>query len=383
MASPSLPTRGEISSYRYRGPDSTWWPPDLRGYGLSVRKPVTFDDPLVPYSMLSRVGDVLGLVRALGYEKVAAVVGHDWGGPTAQWCARLRPDVFESVVSMSTPFLEAPALPLNTADKPRAHTVDVDMEKELAALPRPRKHYAWYHATRAANPDMWHAPQGVHDLLRAQFFFKSAAWEGNTPFPLEGWTAQELAKLPAYYVMDLNKTIAATMAEHRPSPAQIAACQWLTEADLQVYSQEFTRTGFQGGLNYYRVEFDPALDAELNAFAGRTIDVPAIYIAGSSEWAPYQTPGAFESMHTACSHLVGIHFVKGAGHSLAEEQPDAVTRILIEFLTTRAPGRRRSIGSEDAGDTPSAPRIALQVSTEHLANGDRQRLHLLGGPVLA
>lgn len=68
--------------------------PDARGYGRSTSKPVTFDDPLLPYSILNRVSDVLGLVRALGYERVAAVVGHDWGGPTAQWCARLRADVF-------------------------------------------------------------------------------------------------------------------------------------------------------------------------------------------------------------------------------------------------------------------------------------------------
>ena len=67
---------------------------------------MTFDDDLLPYSMLNRVGDVSGLVRALGYRQVASVVGHDWGGPTAQWCARLRPDVFLSVVSVSTPFLE-------------------------------------------------------------------------------------------------------------------------------------------------------------------------------------------------------------------------------------------------------------------------------------
>ena len=74
--------------------------PDVRGSGRSAQKPVTFDDPILPYSMPNRVGDILGLVRALGHEKVAAIVGHDWGGPTAQWCARLRPDVFESVVSV-------------------------------------------------------------------------------------------------------------------------------------------------------------------------------------------------------------------------------------------------------------------------------------------
>jgi len=307
--------------------------PDLRGYGRSAQKPVTFDDALLPYSMLNRVGDILGLVRALGHEKVAAIVGHDWGGPTAQWCARLRPDVFESVVSISTPFLGAPALPLDTAENHPIPASEVDMEKELAALPRPRKHYAWYSATRDANEDMWHAPQGVHDLLRELYYFKSANWKGNRPFPLKEWTALELAKMPTYYIMDLNKGIAATMAEHQPSPAEIAACKWMTEADLQVYSHEFTRTGFQGGLNYYRVEFDPGQDGELNAFAGKTVDVPACYIGGSSEWAVYQSPGSFERMHTVCTRLKGIHFVNGAGHSIAEEQPEAVNRVLIEFLT--------------------------------------------------
>jgi pimeloyl-ACP methyl ester carboxylesterase len=308
--------------------------PDLRGYGLSAPKAVALDDDLLPYSMLNRVGDVLGLARALGYEKLAAVVGHDWGGPTAQWCARLRPDVFQSVVSMSTPFLNAPALPLGTAENHGTPAPEVDIEKELAGLTRPRKHYFWYSATRAANEDMWHAPQGVHDLLREFYYFKSADWKGNKPFPLKGWTAPELAKMPTYYIMDLNKGIAATMAKYKPSSAEIAACKWMTEADLQVYSHEFQRTGFQGGLNYYRVSLDSQLDRELNAFAGKTIDVPAYYIGGSREWAVYQTPGAFEGMHSVCTQLKGVHLVDGAGHSIAEEQPEAVNRLLIEFLTS-------------------------------------------------
>jgi pimeloyl-ACP methyl ester carboxylesterase len=68
--------------------------PDLRGYGQSATQPVQYSDDLLPYSMLNRVSDVVGLVRALGHETAAAVVGHDWGGPTAQWCARVRPDIF-------------------------------------------------------------------------------------------------------------------------------------------------------------------------------------------------------------------------------------------------------------------------------------------------
>jgi len=306
--------------------------PDLRGYGLSASRPVTFDDDLLPYSMLNRVGDVLGLIRALGYKRVATVVGHDWGGPTAQWCARLRPDVFLSVVSVSTPFLGNPALPLGTVESRGSQPPEVDIEKELAALPRPRKHYAWYYATKSANEDMWHAPQGVHDLLREYYYFKSADWAGNRPFPLKGWTASELAKMPTYYIMDLDKGVAATVSEYQPSSAYVAACKWMTNADLQVYSQQFQRTGFQGGLNYYRIDGVFSPESGLNAYSGKTIDVPACFIGGASEWAIYQSPGSFERMHTNCTQLKGVHLVPGAGHSIVEEQPEAVNRLLINFL---------------------------------------------------
>lgn len=307
--------------------------PDLRGYGQSASAPVAFHDDLAPYSMLNRVADVTGLVRALGYEKVASVVGHDWGGPTAQWCARLRPGIFQSVVSMSTPFLGTANLPLSTADKPRTSAAVTDIDKELAALPRPRKHYATYSASEAANADMWHAPQGVHDLLRAMYHVKSADWHGNRPHPLKSWSATELARMPAYYIMDFDKGIAETMAAAMPTKEQIEACRWLTEADLKVYSTEFLRTGFQGGLNYYRT----GSGADLKAFAGRTIDVPACYIGGANEWAVYQAPGVFEGMNKICTQLRGVHLVPKAGHSLAEEQPEAINKLLLEFFRgTRA-----------------------------------------------
>jgi pimeloyl-ACP methyl ester carboxylesterase len=299
--------------------------PDLRGYGRSVSTAVTFDDDLPPYSALNRVSDILGLVRALGYEKVAAIVGHDWGGPTAQWCSLARPDVFHSVVSLSTPFFCSPTLLLSTTTRPVA-AASVDIDKDLAALPRPRKHYSTYSATPDANENMWHAPQGIHDLLRALYYFKSADFKGNRPFPLKSWSAPELAKMPTYYIMDLGKGMAETVAAEMPSKAQIDACKWLTEDDLAVYATEYTKTGFQGGLNYYRVGADPS-------FSGHTINVPALYIGGDSEWAVYQSPGAFEAMqHGACTRLLGVHLVKDAGHSLAEEQPLEVNKLLVEFL---------------------------------------------------
>ena len=314
--------------------------PDLRGYGRSTDSPVRFDDDLLPYTWLNRVSDVLGLVRALGFERVAAVVGHDWGGPTAAWCALVRPDVFQSVVLMSTPFDGLDTLPLNSANAHRAPVVGVDIQKTLAVLPHPRQHYWWYSATRGANENMWHAQQGVHDLLRATYHYKSADWSGNKPFALKAWTASELAKMPTYYIMDRDQGIAETMAAQMPSRAQIAACRWLTEEDLQVYSTEYIRTGFQGGLNYYRILTDSRFDAELNSFSGRTIDVPAMFIGGARDWGVRQSPGAFEGMqHGACTRLLGVHLIEGAGHWMAEEQPQQVNQLLVDFLHRAAATR--------------------------------------------
>ena len=272
--------------------------------------------------MLNRVNDVVELTRAMGHKTVACVVGHDWGAPNAQWCAIARPDVFRSVVNMSTPFTGGFSTPPSDG-----------IVKALAALPRPRKHYWWYCASRAANPDLWRAPQGLHALLRAWFYYKSADWKGDKPFPLKEWTAAELARLPEFYVMDLGKSIADTMDAHMPSPREVAACRWMTEADIDVYSGEFERTGFQGGLNYYRVLLSPKYSAELARFENRKIERPACFIGGARDWGVRQSPGAFESMaQDACTDLRGVHLVDGAGHSIPEERPQDVNGLLIEFL---------------------------------------------------
>lgn len=304
--------------------------PDLRGYGLSAPTPVAFDDDLTAYSPMNRVVDVLGLARAFGHEKVASIIGHDWGAPIAQWCALARPDVFQSVVSMSNPFYGSPQLPLNTASKPPRARASIDIDRDLAALSRPRKRYTRYYATREANEDMWHPPQGVHDLLRAWYHFKSADWKDNKPVALTSWTAAELARMPTYYVMDLKKGVAETMAEQMPTREQIAACRWMTEQDLAVYAEQYTRTGFQGGLNSYRF-LETGWD-ELRVLSGKTIDVPACFIGGASDWGVRQLPGAFEEMSKACKNLMGVHLVEGAGHSLAEEQPEKINQLLLAFL---------------------------------------------------
>ena len=118
-----------------------------------------------------------------------------------------------------------------------------------------------------------------------------------------------------------------------PSAGEIAACSWLTEHELGVYAAEYQRTGFQGGLLWYRCRTAANFASELQLFSGLKIEVPALFIAGRSDWGVYQNPGAFEAMQTrACTRLQGCHLIDGAGHWVQQEQPEAVNRLLLGFL---------------------------------------------------
>ncbi len=310
--------------------------PDQRGFGRTTGWDATYDADLTSYSQLNVVRDALALLSALGVRSVPAVIGHDMGSPAAAWCALSRPDVFRSVVMMSAPFGGTPALPFNTAnDAPRAPAASPvpDLDKELAALPRPRKYYQRYYTTREADANMRNCPQGLHAFFRAYYYYKSADWKGNQPFPLKARSAEEMAKMPTYYVMDLDKGMCETVAPMMPSPQEIAACKWFTDAEVDVYAEEYGRTGFQGALQGYRRGADPRNNAELVTFAGRTIDVPSCFIAGKSDWGVYQTAGAAERMRTtACTKMLGFHLVEGAGHWVQQEQPEQVSKLLLEFL---------------------------------------------------
>ncbi len=300
--------------------------PDQRGYGRTSGWDGDYDGDLGSYRMLNLVRDALGLVSALGYRSVEAVVGHDFGSPVAAWCALTRPDVFRSVALMSAPFAGSPPAPASSPD----------IHAELAALSRPRKHYHWHYSTREANADMWHCAQGIHDFLRAYYHYKSADWKQNKPFRLESWSAAELAKMPTYYIMDRDEDMAQTVAPEMPSPSEVAACTWLPDEELRVYSTEYGRNGFQGGLQWYRCRTDPKIDAELQTYSGRTIDVPSVFIAGRSDWGVYQAPGAVEKMQaSACTRMRDVHLIEGAGHWVQQEQPERTAELLLQFILRR------------------------------------------------
>jgi hypothetical protein len=243
---------------------------------------------------------------------------------------------------MSAPFPGPPTIPFATTDASQSGNTVSPAWRALTELPTlnpPRKHYHLYYSTREADGNMRNCPQGIHAFLRAYYHHKSADWKENQPHKLQSWTAGELAKLPTYYVMELDKGMAETVAPHMPTKAEITACTWLAEAELSVYATEYARTGFQGGLNWYRTRTSGRFQAEQEVFSGRTIDVPSCFIAGKSDWGVYQAPGAFERMQVkACTRMVGCQLVDGAGHWVQQEQPEAVRRSLLEFLRTAGQG---------------------------------------------
>jgi pimeloyl-ACP methyl ester carboxylesterase len=109
----------------------------------------------------------------------------------------------------------------------------------------------------------------------------------------------------------------------------------MPEDELSVYSNEYSRNGFQGGLQWYRCGTSGLNASALKLFSGQTIDVPACFIAGSSDWGSYQRPGALETMrHETCTAMHQCHFVDGAGHWVQQEQPGKVSRLLLDFLGT-------------------------------------------------
>lgn len=257
-----------------------------------------------------------------------------------------------SVIMMSAPAPPPPSLPFNVVHKPlpkRAPPSPVKAELDrLAKLPEPRKHYKWYFSTPPAATDM--IPPDLQPteqrnfltaFLRNYFYLKSGAWDGNKPHPLAGWKAEELAKMPNYYIMPLSATMPQAVGVDPQSPPTTDEQQpieksistWMPPKDLAVYVQEYSRTGFQGGLNYYRVSTDGKLMREtMGLFSGRKIEIPALFVAGERDWGAYQGPGALEEMEALCVDWRGVRWVKGAGHWVQQEAAREVVEIVVGFL---------------------------------------------------
>jgi len=308
--------------------------PDLRGYGRTTGWDNNYDGNFASFRTHELSRDALGLMMAMGHDSVYTIVGHDVGATVAAYCALVRPDFFRSVVLLSCPFGGVPPLPFGVGEQSAPNLQQTaPVQDPLTSLSRPRKDSTTYFSSRSANNDMLNCRQGLHDFQRAYFHVKSADWSQNKPFPLTSGTAEELAKQPIYYVLDLDKTMPEQVAPYMPSQKEISACKWLSDIDLDVYTQEFKRTGFQGGLNWYRCTTGGLNRSDLELFSGHTIDVPSCFISGIADWATFRPVGALEQMqHQACTKMESFHIIEGVGHWVAQEQPEQLTELIVDFL---------------------------------------------------
>jgi pimeloyl-ACP methyl ester carboxylesterase len=300
--------------------------PDQRGFGQTTGWDDAYCTDLENFSMPALAQDAMALVQALGYEQCHCVVGHDFGSPVAAWSALLFPEVFRSLVMMSAP-VGGPAL----VRAPSA------MSEQLRALQPPRKHYQAYFSLPTTNMEMLQAPQGLAQFLRAYYHVKSADWSGNRgankPAPLQSVTAQELGRLPRYYVMDFAANMPETVATLTCEERDLGVCQWLTENELSYYVRAYSGSGFQGGLNWYRAAMDAQCQGQMQHYQGRTIDVPAMFIAGQFDWGVVQKPGELERMREQlCTDWRATVLIEQAGHWVQQENADAVNTQLLSFL---------------------------------------------------
>jgi pimeloyl-ACP methyl ester carboxylesterase len=267
--------------------------PDMRGYGQTDRPPDIAD-----YTMLHLVGDLLGLLDALG-ERAAAVAGHDWGAPVAWHAALLRPDRFRAVMALSVPFL------------PRGPT------RPTTRMPQTSD--AQFYQLYFQEPGVAEAEfeRDVRATMKAMLYWAS----GDRPVrPADSPASGDAAMVPRK----------GGFLSTREAPAKLPA--WLSEEDIDIYTREFTRSGFRGGLNWYR-NIDRNWEL-LAPWSDARIGVPALFMAGERDLVlkfrgvdkllaaqPQLVPQLRESI-----------LLPGCGHWTQQERPAEVNAAMLRFL---------------------------------------------------
>jgi len=265
--------------------------PDMRGYGQTDR-PEVIDQ----YTLLHLVGDMVGLLDALGHE-TAVIAGHDWGAPVAWHAALLRPDRFRAVIGLSVPFIP------RGSDYPSKSYPETDDTVF---------YQSYFQSPGVAEADLEH---DVRFTMRAFLYDVS----GDAPPPA--------INAPGHVFMVSRK---GGIMANRLNPTSLPP--WLTEADVEVYVEQFERTGYRGGLNWYR---NIDRNWELMApFAGLKISVPALLIAGDRDLVL-----AFRGMDQVISNLPRnvpklqkTLILPGCGHWTQQERPQEVNDAMVEFL---------------------------------------------------
>ena len=263
--------------------------PDQRGYGMSDAP-----ESVAAYSILHLTGDIVALVHALG-EDQAVVVGHDWGSPVAWALAQMRPDMFRAVASLSVPFTGRGAWP---------------------PINRMRQHFGnrffyqiYFQTPGVAEHELQH---DIPVTMRKMLYGASGAIErSGGSFGVEG------APPASSY-----------MLERMPDPGDDLP-PWLTAEDVDTYVQAFTKSGFRGGLNWYRnIDHNWVLTA---AFDRMKIEQPALFVAGDRDVVPFSDE-AEQRMREAVTDLRTVVVLPGIGHWTQQEAPEAVNEALLGFL---------------------------------------------------
>jgi pimeloyl-ACP methyl ester carboxylesterase len=266
--------------------------PDMRGYGATDAP-----DAIDRYTLLHLVGDVIGILDALGAE-TAVLVGHDWGAPVAWHAALLRPDRVRGVVGLSVPY------------RPRgtAPPTSVMPQTDEAMF------YQLYFQTRGvAEAEL---ERDVRGTLRR--FLYSFSGEG---FPSVSVRSPFGGAMVAKKGGVLDGTVAPEMLPG-----------WISEADIDVFAGEFSHAGFRGGLNWYR-NIDRNWEL-LAPYAGARVMVPALYVAGDHDLV-VAFPGMDQliaNLSRFVPELRGTSILPGCGHWTQQERPTEVTDAILSFL---------------------------------------------------
>ncbi|MGV9541608.1 alpha/beta fold hydrolase [Nocardia beijingensis] len=241
--------------------------PDMRGYGDSSR-PSEIED----YDVLTICADLVGLLNALGVDD-AVFIGHDWGAAVVWQMALAYPGRVRAVAGLSVP--PAPRAPVPPLRILRSRLGD-----------------SFYMC--------WFQEPGVADAVLAQ----DVRWtllNNDTPSP------QALARRPS---------------------GELPRPPWLSEDELQVFVDAFERTGFSGGLNYYRnMDRNWELTAPLD---GHVITRPSFFLTGSEDAVRMFMPA--ETMTSVLADLRENIVIAGAGHWIQQERPAEVNEALVKFL---------------------------------------------------
>jgi len=268
--------------------------PDLRGYGQSAAP-----EAIESYAMPLLVGDLVGLVHALGAER-AHLVGHDWGSALAWSAALMRPDVFPTIVGMSVPF-----------QRRREGRQPTDAFRAMGE----RNGLGEFYMVRFQTP-------GVAE----------AEFEADVDRTMRLMAHMLGGGVPAEETFKVFIPEGASLTSDIPTPKTLPA--WLAEDELAVFIDNYQRTGFRAPLNWYR---NIDRNWELSSpYQDAKVQQPALYITGEHDPVRTFTAGAERALPEWVPNLTDIVEIKGSGHWESQENPEAVNAALLNFLEPRA-----------------------------------------------